>query len=87
VQLAAGAPGRWLVTLTDGSVVVVWADSAQGLSGPDDERDYVFGTLMDIDDADEDGFEILARTPSNPRRVEVAVARFPRSAVQSVRSG
>jgi hypothetical protein len=27
-------------------------------------------------------FEILGRSPTNPRRVDVAVARFPRTAVR-----
>jgi hypothetical protein len=74
------------VTLVDGSVVEVWADAVQGASGSDDQRDYLFGTLMDIDQTDQPGFEITARTPSNPRRVEVGVARFPRSAVRSLTS-
>jgi len=62
----------------------VWADAVEGLSRPDDGRDYTFGSLMDIDEVDQDEFEILARTPSNPRRVEVAVARFPRGAVRDI---
>ena len=87
MELVAGVPPRWLVTLNDGTNVEVWAYSVQGLSGPEDERDYTFGTLMDINEADQGRFEVLARTPADPRRVEVAIARFPRSAVRSVRSG
>jgi hypothetical protein len=86
VDLASGPPTRWIVTLNDGSAVDVWADSVEGLSGPEDDRDYTFGSLMDIDEAEQSGFEILARTPSNPRRVEVAVARFPRAVVRAVGS-
>jgi hypothetical protein len=48
MNLAAGLPSHWLVTLTDGRVVDVWADSVEGLAGPDDRRDYQFGNLMDI---------------------------------------
>jgi hypothetical protein len=81
VELAAGAPTKWVITLHDGSAVEIWADSAEGSAGPDDTRDYTFCSLMDIDEAEQDGFEIVDRTPSNPRRVLVAVARFPRSAV------
>ena len=84
VRLAAGPPSRWVVTLADGSTVEVWADAAMGLS--DDNGDYVFGLLMDIDEACQQGFEVTARTPSNPLRVEVAVARFPRTAVLRVES-
>jgi hypothetical protein len=74
------------VTLTDGSVIHVYADAVTGLSGPDDTRDYVFGSLMDISPELQDDFEVTARTPSDPARVEVMVARFPRAAVRDVSS-
>ena len=48
MNLAAGPPSQWLVTLHDGSVIEVWADSVEGLAGPEDQRDYLFGNLMDI---------------------------------------
>lgn len=86
LELAAGPPSRWLVELHDGSTVEVWADSVTGLHGSDDDRDYVFGVLMDVDADQQPFFEVTARTPSNPRRVEVAVARFPRRAVVSILS-
>jgi hypothetical protein len=81
-----GPPTHWVVVLTDGSCMDLWADSATGLSGPEDRRDYVFGCLMDIEPDLQDQFEVTARTPSNPRRVEVEVARFSRTAVLDVRS-
>ncbi|HEY4854135.1 MAG TPA: hypothetical protein VII22_25390 [Streptosporangiaceae bacterium] len=81
MNLVAGPPGHWLVTLADGAVVDVWADSVEGLTGPQDQRDYSFGNLMDIHPDDQNGFDITARTPADPRRVVVTVARFPRSAV------
>lgn len=84
MQFAAGPPTRWTLTLQDGSVVMIWADSAEGMAGPEDTRDYTFATLMDVDVDDQADFEILGRTPTNPRRVLVAVARIPRSAVRSV---
>lgn len=62
----------------------VWADAVVGLSGPDDERDYEFGCLMDIDPELQDQFEVTARTPARPSRVEVLVARFPRAAVADI---
>jgi hypothetical protein len=86
MQLAAGPPTHWVVTLTDGAQVDIWADAVTGLSGPEDTRDYTFGVLMDIDPGLQDQFDVTARTPSNPRRVEVCVARFPRSSVRDVRS-
>jgi hypothetical protein len=63
-----GPPSRWLVTLTDGSVVDVWADSMEELAGPGDQRDYRFCALMDISPRDQPGFDVVARTPSNPGR-------------------
>jgi hypothetical protein len=80
VKLAA-PPERWLVTLADGSAVEVWADSVEGLSGPEDQRDYLFGNFMDIDPADQYAFDVTATTPGNPGRVVVTVARFPRPSV------
>ena len=81
VNLAAGPPGHWLVTLADGLVVDVWADSVQGLAGPEDQRDYRFCNLMDVPPDRQGEFEIVGRTPTNPRRVIVTVARFPRTSV------
>lgn len=84
MELVAGPPTRWQVELHDGSTVEVWADAVTGLAGPDDDRDYVFGVLMDVDPDQQPFFDVTARTPTNPRRVEVTVARFPRRAVVSV---
>jgi hypothetical protein len=84
MELVAGPPSRWCVVLNDGSTVDVWAYAATGLSGPDDDRDYVFGVLMDVDVDMQGSFEVTAKTPSNPRRVQVTVARFPRESVREV---
>jgi hypothetical protein len=84
MQHVAGPPNHWRVRLNDGSVVDVWADSLTGTSEPEGERDYDFGCLMDIDPDLQDEFEITARTPANPRRVEVLVAHFPRRSVREV---
>jgi len=70
--------------MADGSVVDVWADSVEGLSGPEDQRDYSFSNLMDIAPANHYAFDITATTPANPTRVAVTVARFPRSSVRHV---
>lgn len=86
MSLAAGPPAHWIVILADDSRVDVWADTMTGLSGPEDQRDYEFGVLMDIEPALQVEFDVTARTPSNPSRVEVCVARFPRSSVKDVHS-
>jgi len=85
VELAAGPPSHWVVTLVDGSQVDVWADSVTGLSEKTAHDEYlVFGVLMDIDVDLQGQFEVTARPPVPGRRVEVAVARFPRSCVRDV---
>lgn len=86
MQLAAGGPTHWQVILIDGSAVDVWADSVEGISGPDDVRDYRFCNLMDVDPADQEWFEIVGRAPTNAARVIVTVARFPRPSVVTVNS-
>lgn len=78
-------PERWDIVLLDGSVVSVWADSAEGLAGEEDTRDYRFCNLMDVPVDAQGDFDILGTTPSNVERVIVTVAHFPRSAVAEVR--
>ena len=85
MELAAGPPAHWIVTLADGSRVDVWADAVTGLTEKTAHQEHiVFGVLMDIDADLQDQFEVTARAPARSRRVEVAVARFPRSCVQEV---
>jgi len=85
MELAAGPPAHWIVTLADGSQVDVWADAVTGLTEETADQEYiVFGVLMDIDADLQDQFEVTACAPARSRRVEVAVARFPRSCVQDV---
>jgi hypothetical protein len=85
MELAAGPPSHWIVTLVDGSQVDVWADAVTGLTAKTAHLEHiVFGVLMDIDVDLQDQFEVTARAPARSRRVEVAVARFPRGLVQDV---
>jgi len=73
------------VTLVGGSVVEVWADSVSGISEKTaHESHIVFGVLMEIEPDDQDHVEVTARTSANGRRVEVAIARFPRECVRDV---
>jgi hypothetical protein len=78
------APSKWCITLTDGSDVYLWAWAYSGRDDP--SADYVFSSLMDVDVDEQADYEIDARTPSNPRRVSVVVARFPRAAVADINS-
>jgi hypothetical protein len=85
MELVAGPPSHWIVTLVGGSRVDVWADSVTGLSEKTAHDEHVvFGVLMDIDVVLQDQFEVTAKTPARSRRVVVAVARFPRRWVQDV---
>ena len=85
MELVAGPPSRWIVTLVGGSQVEVWADAVTGLNEATAHHEHVvFEVLMDIDVDLQDQFEVTARTPTRSRRVGVAVARFPRSCVHGV---
>lgn len=77
-----GPPSRWEVELTSGTVVVIWADAYQ-------ERDdsFVFEVLVDVDGAVPEFVQVTARTPSNPKRVAVAVASFPARDVDDISGG
>jgi hypothetical protein len=85
MELVAGPPSHWIVTLAGGAQVDVWADAVTGLSEKTAHHEHVmFVVLMDIDVDLQDQFEVTARAPVRSRRVEVAVARFPRSCVLDV---
>jgi hypothetical protein len=85
MELVAGPPSRWIVTLAGGSRVDVWADAVTGLTEETAHHEHVvFGVLMDVDVDLQDQFEVTARGRGPGRRVEVAVARFPRGCVQGV---
>jgi hypothetical protein len=85
MELAAGPPSRWIVTLTGGCQVDVWADAVTGWTEQTADHEHVvFGVLIELDVDRQDQFEVTARTPARSRRVEVAVARFPRGCVQGV---
>lgn len=50
MELAAGPPAHWVVTLADGFQVDVWADAVTGLTEKTAHQEHVvFGVLMDID--------------------------------------
>lgn len=78
-------PTLWLVDLRDGSSARVWANSCSSPTAEDDW--YTFGVLVDASREEQWSSEVLARTPANPGRVEVCVARFEAQAVKSVVNG
>jgi hypothetical protein len=87
MELAAGPPAHWVVTLADSGVVHVWADAMTGLSEKTiHHEEIVFSVLMEIDVDRQSEFEVAARGRPPGRRVEAVVARFPRHSVRDVRS-
>lgn len=81
VRFAAGAPVSWQVFMRGGEVVDVWAH-AYSTEG----EHYVFEVLTDTRGALPDSALVTARTPSNPERLALAVARFPVAAVRDIGS-
>ncbi len=67
---------EWLVTMRNRTVLTLWAD---GYSVIGDE--HVFSVLMDASKAERSGLDIVARTPSNPKRVSAVLARVPSAAI------
>jgi hypothetical protein len=74
-------PSAWRVTLATGPVVQVWADGYQEVDGY-----VVFTTLVDTERQPEDSTLVVGRTPSNPLRLDIAVARFRAGDVSDVSS-
>lgn len=81
MRLCSGVPGRWTIRLVSGTEIALWADSFQ--ESPDE---YVFGNLVEATPLEQTSpdLEITNRTPSDPQRVIVTVARIPASEVADV---
>jgi hypothetical protein len=69
MNLAAGPPSHWIVTLTDGHAADIWTHSVEGLAGPEDQRDYRFCNLMDVPPDEQHEFEVVgpSRTKTKER--------------------
>jgi hypothetical protein len=66
--------------MKDRTSVVVWADGYMEVGD-----DLVFGALVDATADEQADLDATNRTPSNPLRVAITIARFPRSAVEMIR--
>lgn len=82
IQLACGAPSLWVVKLHGGHAAEVWADSVSEENGS-----YVFHVLADVDGELPPASLVTGRTPSDVRRMILAVARFPKDAVSDIAGG
>jgi hypothetical protein len=74
-------PSRWRVKLTSGSIVDVWADGFEALEGY-----FVFTALVDAERTPDESILVVNRTPTNPLRLDVALARFPVTEVSDISS-
>ncbi|MFF2074261.1 hypothetical protein ACFVXG_05820 [Kitasatospora sp. NPDC058162] len=79
MEYEAGPPTRWHLTLRDGALLELWADGYRVEDGA-----YEFSVLVRATAEEQAGAEVLARTPADPRRVMVAVARLATASVQDV---
>src|SRR4051812_19769528 len=68
------AGGKCEITLGDGCVIRLWADGYQELDGH-----YDFGVLVDVEWKAPDTLVITNRSPSDPDRVVISLARIPGS--------
>lgn len=77
-------PRQWRVTLRDGSVVGVWADSYGEREGH-----FTFEILADASAGEQTDRNLMisGKTPSNPVRIMFVVARFPAAAVADIATG
>lgn len=64
------------VPLIGGQTMTVWADGYSRHPG-----ELVFSVLADVHPDDQAALDITGRTPTNPRRVIVSVARVPTALV------
>jgi hypothetical protein len=72
-------PTRWRLTLTTGSEIELLADAYS-----ESEGFYEFSSLIDTDVEPSAGIRVTGRTPSNPRRMIVTVARLPVAEVSEI---
>lgn len=75
-------PAWWELTLAGDRTLEVSADGYRETGGW-----YEFTVLADAEASEQQQLEIVGRTPSNPRRVLVTVARVPQEIVTSIRGG
>jgi len=81
VEIGDPLPRQWQVVLTDGSTIGVWS----GCYGEADGY-YTFEILADAapEEQADDDLVIAGRTPSNPERILLTVARIPIGLVATI---
>ena len=84
VELAAGTPHMWLVTLNSGAEVELWADSHT--TEPVDGH-WVFEVLADATPQEQRSVRIGGETTPPSNRCLLVVARIPVTEVRSIQGG
>ncbi|MET8545102.1 hypothetical protein ABZW03_31325 [Kitasatospora sp. NPDC004799] len=79
MEFTAGAPAAWHVTLQSGALIELWADGYT-----EDEGAYLFSLLVRATEAEQAELDVTARTPADPSRVAITVARIPLSEVRDL---
>ena len=70
-------PSWWTVTLIDGGTLRIFADSVERT-----DETLGFDALVDASEQEQAAFEVVNRTPSNPRRVVIRLAEVPTASVR-----
>ncbi|MGW2349030.1 hypothetical protein [Actinacidiphila glaucinigra] len=79
MEFVGGPPSRWHVELVTGQAMELWADGYSHVRG-----EYVFSNLVRLSVRDQAHADVTARTPADPERVMVAVARIAAESVTAV---
>ncbi|WP_214109713.1 hypothetical protein [Acrocarpospora catenulata] len=79
MNFVAGVPSRWLVTLHSGSVIELAADCYSEADG-----DLLFSILVDATPEEQSQMVVEGRTPYDPARVIVLVAKIPVAEVADI---
>jgi len=82
VKYAAGTPSQWVITLKSGNTIELLADR---FSQVDDE--VRFSVLAEATNEEQAAVCVLGRTPSQPERVDILVAKIPQAEVAQIEGG
>jgi hypothetical protein len=82
MEYAAGPPSQWLVTLKDGSIIEVWADSYCEQQGR-----YLFESLVAASPDEQRQVRVTATGRDPAGKVLILIAQIPAAVVSSVVGG
>ncbi|MEU7876217.1 hypothetical protein [Dactylosporangium sp. NPDC049140] len=82
MEFVAGPPSCWLVTLTSGACLELWADMFSQEAGM-----YEFVVMVRADPAEQSKVRVVSGPNGHPGTAVIAVARIPESEVAGVEGG